>query len=58
MNFKQTLAVAIIQSFVTVAAAGVLFAYTWGKAEQKLIHLSVVQKDHSERIIYLERKRE
>ncbi len=54
MNFKQGLAVALVQSLVTILAAGILFAYTWGKAEQKLTSRSVTVKDHSERSIYLE----
>lgn len=55
MNFKQGIAVALLQTLVTVLMAGAIFAYTWGKAEARLVNLAADVVEHGARILYLER---
>jgi len=57
MNLKQGLAVALIQTIFTILIAGLVFAHTWGRVEQKLITLTTDVKSHNERILYLERQK-
>ena len=56
MTAKQGALIALVSLMVTLFSIGFLFSFTWGKAEQKLVDISITLKSHGERLLYLERK--
>lgn len=56
MKLSQGIALSIANMVITVLVIGLIFAHTWGKAEQKLDNLVSVVEKHENRILYLERR--